>query len=164
MKKIMMGIILLLCIFLICGCQDENDNENSLSKKEVHEHCVRAGVIDDGEVSLQYDLYYKGEVLNRLVSEEEVTSSNSSTLDTYENAYREIHKRYDSLKYFEAKVVREEDSVTSKVVIHYDKVNMDQLLSIEGEKDNIIENGVAKVNKWKELAKKFGTSCTVVED
>ena len=37
--------------------------------------------------------------------------------------------------------------------------HMEKLLEIEGEEDNIIENGKAKVEKWLTLAKKFGTEC-----
>ena len=42
--------------------------------------------------------------------------------------------------------------------------NIKQLLDIEGEEDNIIQDGEAKVDLWLELAKKFGTKCEVVEE
>ena len=48
--------------------------------------------------------------------------------------------------------------------INYDKVDVRKILSIEGEKDNIFENNKAKVEKWKSLAKKFGTKCEEVEE
>ncbi len=165
MKRIGIIIVMLLCILLVYGCEKtSNNNSNSKnSGKMVHEHCTRTGNIENAEVSLNYDLYYTGEVLNRLEAEEKVVTTSSAILDTYEESYRTISTRYDNLQYYDMKVVRESDSVTIKTTILYDKVNIQQLLSIEGEKDNIIENGVAKVEKWKELAKKFGTSCEVAE-
>ena len=50
------------------------------------------------------------------------------------------------------------------MVINYDKVDIARLLEIEGSEDNIIEDGVAKVDKWLTLAKRFGTKCELVED
>ena len=53
---------------------------------------------------------------------------------------------------------------TTKVGNSSSALDIDTLLAIEGEEDNIIEDGKAKVDKWLTLAKKFGTKCTVVED
>ena len=61
---------------------------------------------------------------------------------------------------YDTEVVRTATTVARKVTINYDKININNLLAIEGADDNIIEDGVAKVEIWKELAKKFGTTCT----
>ena len=63
----------------------------------------------------------------------------------------------------DTEVIRGDTSVTRKTTINYDKINIKDLLDIEGEEDNIIENGEAKVEKWISLAKKFGTKCEEVE-
>ena len=62
------------------------------------------------------------------------------------------------------KVIRDDNSVTSNITINYDKIDIDQLLNIEGSKDNIVEDGKAKVDKWMSLAKKFGTKCKTIEE
>ncbi len=155
-------IILFLSLFLVAGC--ENQTEDGTSSVMVHEHCTRAGSVDNGTVGLDYDLYYTGEVLNMLVGVEKVSSSSSEVLDTYEAAYKEIHTHYKGLDYYTANVVRDETYVMNSIIINYDKIDINQLLSIEGEEDNIVENGVAKVAKWKSFAEQFGTSCELVED
>lgn len=163
MKKIIL-LTLLVIVIVVTGCEKENSSTSIRSpKKTVHEHCTRAGIMEDGEVSLQYDLYYTGERLNILQSFEQVTSSNENTLDTYEQAYKGIHAHYKGLEYYDADVVRENTSVTSRITINYDKINLKKLLEIEGADDNIVENGIPKVAKWKELAERFGTSCQVIE-
>ena len=130
-----------------------------------HKHCTRSGSIDTGsEVSLNYDLYYTGEALNILKSEEKVISSDQDVLTTYENAYKKIHANYAGLDYYDTEVVRGDTTVTSTITINYDKIDIDKLLAIEGEEDNIIENGEAKVDKWLTLAKKFGTKCEDVTE
>lgn len=158
MKKVYLFILFFLLVF-VCGC-DNSSNSNMLHKK-----CTRSATATKGtEVSLNYDIYYTGDVINKLISMEKVTTSNSSQLDIYEDAYKNIHVNYDGLDYYDTKVVRDENSVTSSIIINYDKVDIKKLLEIEGEEDNIIENGKAKLDKWLDLAKKFGTKCEDVED
>ena len=149
-------IILLLIIPFITGCG---------TSEKMHEHCTRTATAgDDVDVKLEYDLYYKDDVLLKLESVEQITSKDEETLDTYESAYKNIHKNYEGLKYYDTSVNREKESVTSKIVIEYKKIDIDKLIEIEGEEDNIFENKVPKASKWKELAKKLGAKCEVVED
>ena len=68
------------------------------------------------------------------------------------------------MDYYDTKVTRGDTSVTRNAIINYDKIDIEKLLEIEGEEDNIIENGEAKVDKWLSLAKKFGTKCELVEE
>ena len=170
MKKISSLIfVLILCAFFVTGCEEQevitSGGEEVNVTKMQHKHCTREGTIDTGsQVSLNYDIYYTGEALNLLKSEEKVISSDQNVLTTYENAYKKIHANYEGLEYYDTEVVRGDTTVTSTIVINYDKVNIDQLLAIEGEEDNIIENGEAKVDKWLTLAKKFGTKCEDVTE
>ena len=169
MKEIKIFVLILLSTCLLVGCEKkeeiEIEGEKIDTKEMVHEHCSRTGTLEGGEAELNYDIYYTGEVLNILRSEEKVKSSTSSILDEYEEAYQSIHSHYKDLAYYDTEVVREDDSVTSIITINYDKVDIEELIRIEGADDNIIENGVAKVQMWKDLAKKVGASCTkVVED
>lgn len=170
-KKVLLFI--LFGLLIVTGCTNkEKDLEKTIisngskieTKNMIHDHCTRNGRIDNGDISLQYELYYTGEVLNLLQSEEKVISADTTILDTYENAYKQIHAHYQDLTYYDAEVIRGDTTVTSQITINYDKIDIQKLLAIEGEEDNIIENGVAKVAKWKELAKKFGTTCETIED
>lgn len=169
-KKIF--ILILVCTIFLTACSSKKDETKVESNGEVinissmkHKKCSRTGNAGSGiDVSLNYDLYYTGDILNILHSEEKVVATNESDLDTYEEAYKKIYKNYEGLKYYDAKVERGDTSVTSDLTINYDKIDIDALLSIEGEDYNIIENGKAKVDKWITLAKKFGTKCEDVDD
>ncbi len=169
-KKIF--ILILVCTVFLTACSSKKEQTKVESNGEVintssmkHKKCTRTGNAGTGiDVSLNYDLYYTGDILNILHSEEKVVATNESDLDTYEEAYKKIYKNYEGLKYYDAKVERGDTSVTSDLTINYDKIDIDALLSIEGEEDNIIENGKAKVDKWITLAKKFGTKCEDVDD
>lgn len=157
-------VLSLFCLLLITGCGSKNKvisngKKVNTSKMQVM-HCKREATASNGiDVELKYDLYYNGENLNILHSMEKVTSSKSENLDTYEDAYKKIHENYKGLEYYDAKVERSKDSVTSDITINYEKIDIEKLLEIEGEEDNIIKNGKAKVDEWITLAKKFGTKC-----
>ena len=169
MKKSIIILFIGLSFFLVTGCEKEeneviSNNEVVNTDKMVHKHCEREGSMEDGEVSLQYEIYYTGEVLNLLIAEEKVMSAKEETLNTYEEAYKGIHAHYEGLAYYDTEVIRGDTTVTSKITINYDKINIQNLIAIEGEEDNIFEDGVPKVDKWLELAKKFGTKCSIVEE
>ena len=169
MKKIIIGIILVLAIIGLTGCEKKEkvviSGEKVNTSKMLHKHCTREGDAGTGiEVELNYEIYYTGDILNLLESEEKIITASEEKLTEYENAYKKIHEHYKGLKYYDAEVTRTETTVTSKISINYDKINISRLLDIEGAEDNIIENGVAKVDKWLELAKKFGTKCELVEE
>ncbi len=160
MKKIILILIILITVITLTGCSGSN---TLTSNKLQHDHCTRNATAGEGiDVSLSYELYYKGDVLKKLESTEQVKTEDSATLDEYENAYKGIHKNYEGLKYYDTKVKRTNNSVTSTIIINYEKIDIDKLIEIEGEEDNIFEDKVPKVDKWKELAKKIGTTCETV--
>lgn len=173
MKKSKILILIGIMILLLTGCDSTNSSkdkvvsngENVNTSNMGHKHCTREATAGSGiDVNLNYDLYYTGENINILHSEEKVMSADSNSLDTYENAYKKIHNNYEGLEYYDAVVERGDTTVTSSITINYDKININQLLAIEGEEDNIIVNGKAKLNKWIELAEKFGTKCEEVSE
>lgn len=168
MKKTLYFFSFICFLFLFVGCNQEQvkvENQSENTNSMVHEHCSRVGSAGAGNsVSLEYDLYYQGDVLQLLQSHEEVFSSDQELLDTYENAYRSIHNNYKNLEYYETSLVRNDASVSSNMTIDYGKINIEQLIEIEGEEDNIFENNVPLVSKWKELAKRVGTKCEVVSN
>ena len=166
-RQLLIVGIMIISLLLVTGCETNNNvinkKENMNTTSTSHDYCTRGGTVTDGEASFSYDLYYTGEVLNLLVAVETVTSSSTSVLDAYDEAYRNINIHYYGLDYYETEVIRTENSVSRKATINYDKINISKLLEIEGEEDNIIENGVAKVKLWKELAEKFGATCTTIQ-
>ena len=170
MKKISIIFITLTFILLITGC-DDDENEVVSNGKTVntanmeHKHCTRSASGTDGVTTeLSYELYYTGDKLNILESTEKVIATKDSDLDTYQQAYEKIDSYYEGLEYYDTEVIRGDTSVTRKATINYDKINIKQLLDIEGEEDNIIQDGEAKVDLWLDLAKKFGTKCEIVEE
>lgn len=169
MKRNSFIFIIIISVFIITGCIDNNkiiSNGEKISVANMeHKHCTRSGVGNSGVTTeLSYELYYTGDKLNILESTEKVNATNETDLDKYQEAYETINSNYEGLEYYDTKIIRNDSSVTRKTIINYDKININDLLYIEGEEDNIIEDGEAKVEKWLSLAKKFGTKCVTVEE
>ena len=145
MKNNKKYLILLILIAFLVGCENQEETQNreiTSEKQEVntsetgHKHCTRQATAGSGiNVELNYDLYYTGENINILHSEEKVMSASSKDLDTYEEAYKKIHANYNGLQYYDAKVDRGDTTVTSDIIINYDKIDIDALLDIEGEEE-----------------------------
>ena len=167
-------LVLLVLLFLVCGCsnqEDVDDLDDDVSKKAIVDEdfdregsgtlkCVTAAYAEDGvDVDLSYVVTYKNGNILRLKSKSVIISSNQESLDKYEDAYKNISVGYKGLKYYEAEVLRESDKVTYNTSIDYSNIDIDKLLDIEGEEDNIIKKGKAKLSLWLDLAEKIGTTC-----
>lgn len=155
-NKLILLIIIIGFVCLITGCNSNSEKENKTSQIL---NCSRKANVTNGEASLTYKIQYKGDNIEVLQSTEKITSKQASILDEYETAYKKIFENYEKLEYYDNEVTRDDNSVTSTTIINYEKIDTTKLLEIEGEEDNIIEDGKAKLSKWKTLAEKFGTTC-----
>ena len=177
-KLISLFLVLIICCFM-CGCgKEEIPSSDVTGTTNIKQGIVSEDFDEDGtgklkcsqeavagegiDVDLSYLVSYKNGNILELVSIQKVVSSDKSSLDLYENAYRGISKNYDNLKYYDGVVVRDSNSVTYTITINYDKIDIKKLLEIEGEEDNIVKNGKAKLSLWLDLAGKMGTVCEEV--
>ena len=154
MMKILRSSIVLVMVLLLAGC-----GSNSFVSSDGVKKCTRTGTVTNGSTEMNYEVYYKGEYVVLLHSTEKIISDSSSVLDTYEEAYKSIFKQYEGLEYYDNKITRNSNSVTNEITINYEKIDMGKLLDIEGEEDNVIENGKVKLDTWLSFAKKYGVTC-----
>lgn len=156
MKQKIFLILIVLLLVLVSGCHKNNLDTATL--KVIN--CKRlATTTSNAEASLKYKIYYAGKYLKILHATEKITSTDKTTLDTYEKAYKNIYKNYSGLKYYDNTVVRSTDSVTSDTVINYGKIDTKKLLAIEGSDGNVIKNGKVLLADWLKFAKKYGATC-----
>ena len=172
----LLSILLFCCFVTGCGNNDENIvNEQSpvTTKNTILDDidvsgsgklfCTRDAFGREGmDVELTYELEYKNGFVSILHANEKVISNNSSDLDEYENAYRNIAKNYKGLKYYDITITRDENSVVNDTLINYEKIDTDKLLDIEGKEDNVIVDGKVKLETWVSFAEQFGTRCKEV--
>ena len=166
MKKNKIIFIVIIFTLIITGCghkkpsKDVIESKDQLNNKSGSMSCTRQVNAPSGvKPTPSYDITYKNNEILVLHSIEGIESSTKENLDEYEEAYKKINNNYKGLKYYDSKVTRTDNSVTRDTTINYEKININKLLEIEGEEDNIIENGKASLKLWLKFAKKFGTTC-----
>lgn len=172
MKKISLSILVIILCFFLTACDNDTtkidtienddgkiDSIDEVTKKKGTLICTRTATANNAEPFFNYTINYKNDEILSLHSIEGLTSSDSSVLDEYEEAYRKISSYYTDLKYYDTEVTRNNNTVTWDTTINYEKIDIAALLELEGEDDNIIENGKAHLSTWLELAKKVGTTC-----
>ncbi len=167
-KKNKLILLLIIISFFIVGCSTTNKEVNKskevksiddISVKAGYLECSREGTTSSGEPFFNYRIKYKNDEILELNSVEGITTDDSQLLDEYEAAYKEINKNYKNLDYYESTVVRNDSSVARNTTINYEKIDIQELLEIEGEEDNIIVDGKASLAVWLDFAGKFGTTC-----
>ena len=122
--------------------------------------CTQAAVAEENmDVDLSYTILYTNGIINKLTSVQKVSSSSNSSLSIYEGAYRNIANNYKNLEGYDTEVTRDSNSVSYISIIDYDKINVDEIISIEGAEDNIFEDGKASLKLWLDLAGSVGTTC-----
>ena len=162
MKKIISLFLVIICLFIITGCEEkENIVEVTKEKDESTLKCSRTAVgMDNASASLNYTIYYKGDYVTKTVSIEKVISDDSNVLDTYQESYEKIFVPYKNIDYYDNKVDRTSDSVTCITVINYEKVDVSKILAIEGEEGNIYdEDGKVKKDTLVSFYKKYEAKC-----
>ena len=153
--------LLIITLLFVTGCGDEEiiKDENS-------------GGIFKGASAVSGDFNYNGSgmlvctqaavadgIINKLTSVQKVSSSSNSSLSIYEGAYKNIASNYKNLDGYTTEVTRDSGSVSYVSVIDYDKIDVDEIIAIEGAEDNIFDNGKASLKLWLDLAGSVGTTC-----
>ncbi len=173
-KKLLSSILIIVLCLLITGCGKETKNTETiiesngknvdLSSKK-HKICKGDGHIDsNSQANMIYDIYYKDNIIYLLKSQQQIISSNKETLDTYEQSFKGIASHYEGLEYYDTEITKTETSVNYIITINYEKIDTKKLIEIEGEEDNIFDNGYARLDKWVALSSQFGVTCEEAED
>ena len=122
--------------------------------------CTQEAVAEgDMEVDINYTILYTNGIINKLTSHQKVSSSSNSSLSLYEGAYKNIAKNYKDLEGYDTEVTRDSGSVSYISIIDYDKIDVGEIIAIEGSEDNIFDNGKASLKLWLDLAGSVGTTC-----
>ncbi len=162
MKKISISLFLIFTIILISGCGKETIEDKM--KQEDNEkvlHCVRNVTTQDNiDADIKYSIYYDGDYVTKTVSIEKVTSKDKDILNQYKEAYEKVFSSYKGIDYYDNKVEKNGNTVSSITVINYQKVDTNKIIEIEGKEDNIFEeDGKVKKDTLVNFYKKYGITC-----
>ena len=154
MKKIGVVVVLFFFTLMMTGCEDTSNYQVI--------KCTKQATLSDSSTTadLEYQIYYEGDYVKKTISTEMITSSNDNTLEEYKKSYENVFKKYEGIKYYDNTVTMSGNTVTSKTIINYDKVDSKKIIEIEGDDGNIFEDdGKVKLDTLLQVYKKYGSNC-----
>lgn len=121
--------------------------------------CTRNTTQGTLKLDVKYVVTYSGKYVNKVESTEKIISTNTTTLETYKKSVENIYSPYKDIEYYDYEVSIDGDTLTSKVIIDYDKIDTDKLISLDSSIGNIIKNGKIKVEDMKSIYEQTGATC-----
>lgn len=107
-----------------------------------------------------YKINYNGEYVNSVDTVEIVNSDDEQVIEYYKDAVEELYKPYKNLKYYDYDIKATKDTLTSKVTINYEKIDMDKFVEInpEGAAFFVKDNKIS-LEKLVEYYEMIGATC-----
>ena len=112
------------------------------------------------EINLKYTVDYIGNYVTNVSSEEKITSSNESLLETYKTQIENMYSIYKDIEYYNYKVQIDGNTLISTTDINYNKIDTDKMIEIDSNNSSLIKNGKININDIENLYNQVGASCT----
>lgn len=154
MKKCLKSLALVMAVLLMSGCGN---------KKEFVKTCTLTtnNTAQGYKLEAEYNVYGKGDVVEKVVTTETVTSDNDAILTYFEEYLTESYETANSTyKGYTNKVTNEDGKVVSETTIDYNKMDLDQYV----EDNSAMKSYVNSDNKLLvdgviELYESLGATC-----
>jgi len=153
MKKIIMVIIFSL---FLAGCVNDNSKSGIIECKLDNEVVKNNYTLD-----ANYKIHYKGSIVEKVETEEIISSDNNSIIESFESKFSSTYKLMDLLyggytHYVETTVGK----VTSSVTIDYTTIDMDKLIEDQQSMKNLVnKDNKISVKKLKQTYEAMGMIC-----
>lgn len=155
-KRYLFLAIVMVGVFLITGCSSKSkdiaNNGNVMT-------CTRSVNKNGMKTSLNYKVYYEGDDVTRIKSEESIQMENNQSLKGYKEQIEKVYEPYKNVKFYNYNVAIRGNKLISKVDINYSKIDTNKLIEIDKANSQIITDGKIKVSSVKSLYEKLGATC-----
>lgn len=182
-KTIKISLLLLVCIFVVTGCSDNNneklgghlkeddsilDNvQDKDSDKEKEDNssknvltCTKSGTVTTGvQADLTYQVTHDGTYVEKVHTVEKLMTDNEAYLQQYRNLLIRGYAPYQDVEYYDYDVRVDGDTLTSIVDINYSKIDTDKMIEINEDNATLIKNGKVLVSDIETLYKQIGAVC-----
>lgn len=121
MKKYVKILVLVVALILVVGCG------KTVEEKEVIKTCKSTtnDVANGYKLESEYTVYAKGDVVDKVVTTETITSENEETLDYFEEYLEDTYSSIDEVYGgYENDVTNENGKVISKTTIDYNEMDL----------------------------------------
>ena len=119
--------------------------------------CTLSSAPGDPHAEYTYTAYFKLWKVNKIVTEQVITSKNEKLLKKFEEQEQDINKEYKSLDFFERKISLEGKHLTSVTTIDYDRIDYKKMAAI-GDKVSGKEKTL-RIGAAKKMYQESGATC-----
>ena len=155
-KRYLFLAFVMVGVFLITGCSSKSkdivNNGNVMT-------CTRSVNKNGMKTSLNYKVYYEGDDVTRIKSEESIQMENNQSLKGYKEQIEKVYEPYKNVKFYNYNIAIRGNKLISKVDINYSKIDTNKLIEIDKANSQIITDGKIKVSSVKSLYEKLGATC-----
>lgn len=155
-KRYLFLALVMVGVFLITGCSSKSkdivNNGNVMT-------CTRSVNKNGMKTSLNYKVYYEGDDVTRIKSEESIQMENNQSLKGYKEQIEKVYEPYKNVKFYNYNIAIRGNKLISKVDINYSKIDTNKLIEIDKANSQIITDGKIKVSSVKSLYEKLGATC-----
>ena len=155
-KRYLFLAIVMVGVFLITGCSSKSkdivNNGNVMT-------CTRSVNKNGMKTSLNYKVYYEGDDVTRIKSEESIQMENNQSLKGYKEQIEKVYEPYKNVKFYNYNIAIRGNKLISKVDINYSKIDTNKLIEIDKANSQLITDGKIKVSSVKSLYEKLGATC-----
>ena len=155
-KRYLFLAIVMVGVFLITGCSSKSkdivNNGNVMT-------CTRSVNKNGMKTSLNYKVYYEGDDVTRIKSEESIQMENNQSLKGYKEQIEKVYEPYKNVKFYNYNIAIRGNKLISKVDINYSKIDTNKLIEIDKANSQIINDGKIKVSSVKSLYENLGATC-----
>jgi len=109
--------------------------------------CTLSSAPGDPHADYTYTAYFKFWKVNKIVTEEVITSKNKKLLETFEKQEEDINKEFKILDFYNREIKLEGKHLTSVTTIDYDRIDYKKMASIGNKvssKDKVLRIGATK--------------------
>ena len=116
---------------------------------------------DEDNVSFKtiYQVEYKNKYATKLVSVETIETYDNTLLNDYKTNLEMMYFKFNQIPYYENTISIKENKLTSKTVIDYSKIDLNELISVDSSFNEVIKNNKISINQLKKQYKETGAIC-----
>ena len=139
--------------------------KNSSSKPDTNEAKTMKCHISRNQSGVEFDFSYfadyEGNYVTNIRSDERITSSDNSILETYKKAFEETYAPFADVEYYDYSIKIDGNTLISTTDINYSKIDVEKVIEIDSSSSLLIKNGKININDLKRTYESIGASCEI---
>lgn len=121
--------------------------------------CTNTYEEDSVSFKTTYKVEYKKKYATKLVSIETINTYDVTLLNDYKTNLEMMYLRFNEIPHYQNTISIKENTLTSKTIINYSKIDLDELIKVDSSFNEVIKNNKISITKLKEQYASTGALC-----